>query len=212
MNISAALRHKFAKPLFFTICLLPFIWIIAGIVLGNLGANPVETITHQTGDWALRLLILTLVLTPLKNISGINQFIRFRRMAGLFVYFYAFLHFSIWFLADHGLDVISMYEDIIKRPYITLGFIAFSLLTPLALTSNRWSIGRLGKNWKVLHKLVYPILLLAVIHYLWLVKADYLEPVIYAVIALIVLAARLKPVTGFKNSGQSRAALLQSRV
>ena len=212
MNISAALRHKFAKPLFFTICLLPFIWIIAGIVLGNLGANPVETITHQTGDWALRLLILTLVLTPLKNISGINQFIRFRRMAGLFVYFYAFLHFSIWFLADHGLDVISMYEDIIKRPYITLGFIAFSLLTPLALTSNRWSIGRLGKNWKVLHKLVYPILVLVVIHYLWLVKADYLEPVIYAVIALIVLAARLKPVTGFKNSGQSRAALLQSRV
>ncbi len=212
MHISAALRHKFAKPLFFTVCLLPFIWIIAGVVLGNLGANPVETITHQTGDWALRLLILTLVLTPLKNISGINQFIRFRRMAGLFVYFYAFLHFSIWFLADHGLDVISMYEDIIKRPYITLGFIAFSLLTPLALTSNRWSIGRLGKRWKVLHKLVYPILVLAVIHYLWLVKADYLEPVIYAVIALVVLAARLKPVTGFKNSGQSRAALLQSRV
>lgn len=209
MNISGILRHKFTKPAFFTLCLLPFVWIVWGIVSGNLGANPVETITHQTGDWALRLLLLTLALTPLKNMTGSAQFVRFRRMAGLFVYFYAFLHFSIWFLADHSLDVVSMYEDILKRPYITLGFIAFSLLTPLAMTSNRWSIGRLGKRWKALHKLVYPVLLLAVMHYLWLVKADYLEPTVYAILAFIVLGARLKAVKYF---GQDRAALPQSRV
>jgi methionine sulfoxide reductase heme-binding subunit len=203
------LKHKLAKPLFFLSCLLPFVWIIVNAIMGDLGANPVETITHQTGDWALRLLILTLALTPLKNLTGNSQFIRFRRMAGLFVYFYAFLHFSIWFLADHSLDFFSMYEDILKRPYITVGFIAFMLLTPLAISSNRWSIGKLGKRWKLLHKLVYPILLLAVVHYLWLVKADYLEPIIYALVAIVVLGLRLKL---FKPSKQTRATLHQSSV
>ncbi len=203
------LKHKLAKPLFFISCLLPFLWIIVNAFMGDLGANPVETITHQTGDWALRFLILTLALTPLKNLTGNSQIIRFRRMAGLFVYFYAFLHFSIWFLADHSLDFFSMYEDILKRPYITVGFIAFILLTPLAITSNRWSIGKLGKRWKLLHKLVYPILLLAVVHYLWLVKADYLEPIIYAVVAVIVLGLRLKP---FIYTGRTKVALHQSRV
>ncbi len=203
------LKHKLAKPLFFISCLLPFVWIIVNAFMGDLGANPVETITHQTGDWALRFLILTLALTPLKNLTGNSQFIRFRRMTGLFVYFYAFLHFSIWFLADHSLDFFSMYEDILKRPYITVGFIAFILLTPLAITSNRWSIGKLGKRWKLLHKLVYPILLLAVVHYLWLVKADYLEPIIYAVVAVIVLGLRLKP---FIYTGRTKVALHQSRV
>ncbi len=203
------LKHKLAKPLFFLLCLLPFVWIVANAFAGDLGANPVETITHKTGDWTLRLLILTLALTPLKNLTGNSQFIRFRRMAGLFVYFYAFLHFSIWFLADHSLDFFSMYEDILKRPYITVGFIAFTLLTPLAITSNRWSIGKLGKRWKVLHKLVYPILLLAVIHYLWLVKADYLEPIIYAVVATIVLGLRLKL---FKHAVKTPVPLRHSRV
>jgi methionine sulfoxide reductase heme-binding subunit len=208
MNSSNMLKHKLAKPVFFTLSTLPFLWIITNALIGDLGANPVEKITHQTGDWALRLLILTLALTPLKNLTGNNQFVRFRRMAGLFVYFYAFLHFSIWFVADHSLDVVSMYADIIKRPYITLGFIAFTLLTPLAITSNRWSIGKLGKRWKVLHKLVYPILLLAVAHYLWLVKADYLEPIIYAIIAVIVLGSRLK----LFNQPVHRTQLNQSRV
>ena len=190
---SDLLRHRYAKPVFFILCLSPFVGIILNALLGGLGANPVEAVTHQTGDWTLRMLILTLALTPLKKLSGYRQLIRFRRMAGLFVYFYAFLHFSIWFLADHSLDLTAMYEDILKRPYITVGFIAFIFLTALAVTSNRWSIGRLGKRWQLLHKLVYPTLVLGVIHYLWLVKADYLEPVIYALIAALVLGVRIIP-------------------
>ncbi len=185
------LKHFTAKPIFFLLCLSPFIWIVGNALYGDLGANPVETVTHQTGDWALRLLLLTLLLTPLKNWTGNAQFIRFRRMAGLFVYFYATAHFLIWFLADHNLDFSSMFEDVIKRPYITLGFIAFVLLTPLALTSNRYMIRKLGRNWKRLHKLVYLIALLVVAHYLWLVKADLLQPVLYAIAAVVLLLQRL---------------------
>lgn len=185
------LRHPAAKPLFFLACLGPVLWIIWNAVFGDLGANPVETVTHQTGDWTLRLLLLTLALTPLKKATGIPDFIRFRRMAGLFVYFYASCHFLIWFLADHRFDIVSMLDDVVERPYVTLGFIAYLLLTPLAITSNRWSIRKLGRKWKQLHRLVYVIILLAVAHYLWLVKADYLEPMIYAVIAVALLLARL---------------------
>jgi sulfoxide reductase heme-binding subunit YedZ len=191
VNSSSYLLHPVAKPLYFFICLLPFGWIIGNAFVGDLGANPVETITHQTGDWTLRFLILTLFLTPLKNWTGISQFIRYRRMTGLFVYFYASCHFLIWFLADHALDVNSMIEDIIKRPYITIGFSAFLLLTPLALTSNKWSMKKLARKWKTLHQLVYVIITLGVIHFLWLVKADYLEPMIYAVIVLFLLLIRL---------------------
>jgi sulfoxide reductase heme-binding subunit YedZ len=185
------LNHPAARPLFFILCSLPVLWIVGNAFIGDLGANPVETITHQTGDWTLRLLLLTLAITPLRQISGNPQWTRFRRMAGLFVYFYAVLHFAIWFVADHAFDPASMLEDIVKRPYITVGFTAFILLTPLALTSNRWSMLRLGKRWKALHKLVYPILLLGVLHYLWLVKADYLEPLIYLAIAVVLLALRV---------------------
>jgi sulfoxide reductase heme-binding subunit YedZ len=185
------LTHRLAKPLFFVLCLGPFLWIVWNAFFGDLGANPVETVTHQTGDWALRLLLVTLALTPLKNLTANSGFIRFRRMSGLFVYLYAVCHFSIWFIADHSLDVASMLEDILERPYITLGFLAFLLLTPLAMTSNRRSIRKLGKRWKSLHRLVYFIVILALAHFIWLVKADYLEPLIYAVIAAVLLIARL---------------------
>ena len=189
------LKHPLAKPAFFVLCFSPFIWIVANALFGDLGANPVETVTHQTGDWALRILLLTLLITPLKNWTGNAQFIRFRRMAGLFVYFYASAHFMIWFLADHGLDPYSMFEDVIKRPYITLGFIAFVLLTPLAITSNNRMIRMLGKKWKLLHKLVYLITILVVAHYLWLVKADLFEPMLYAIAGGFLLLQRvnLKP-------------------
>lgn len=196
------LKHPIAKPLFFVICLGPMLWIVWNALFGDLGANPVETITHQTGDWTLRLLLLTLAITPLKNATGISGFIRFRRMAGLFVYFYACCHFLIWFLADHALDVRSMLEDVLERPYITLGFLAFLLLTPLAITSNRWSISKLGKKWKQLHRLVYVIIVLAVAHFIWLVKADFLEPIIYAFIAAVVLIVRLKRVKLFSFTGR----------
>ena len=185
------LSHPLAKPVFFLACLAPFVWIVWNALFGDLGANPVETITHQTGDWALRLLLITLLLTPLKNWSANPQWIRFRRMAGLFVYFYALCHFLIWFVADHALDVLTMWEDVRKRPYITLGFIAFIMLTPLAVTSNRWMMRKLGRHWKSLHRLVYLILGLVIAHYLWLVKADYREPLIYAFFAALLLLLRL---------------------
>lgn len=192
------LNHPLAKPLFFLLCLSPVIWIASNALTDNLGANPVETITHQTGDWTLRLLLLTLLITPLKNCTGNPSWIRFRRMAGLFVYFYAFCHFTIWFLADHGLDLNYMVEDIIERPYITLGFAAFLLLTPLAMTSNHRSMRKLGRRWKQLHRLSYLIVILGVMHFLWLVKADYLEPMIYAVISAVLLLARVQPLKSLR--------------
>lgn len=196
------LKHSIAKPVFFFACLCPLLWIIGNAFFGDPGANPVETVTHQTGDWTLRLLILTLFLSPLKNWTGSAQFIRFRRMSGLFVYFYAFCHFLIWFLADHNFEPASMLEDVIKRPYITVGFTAFLLLTPLAITSNKFMIRKLGRKWKLLHRLVYLIIILAVIHFLWLVKADYLEPVIYAVIVTILLLVRIDMFKPGKNQSK----------
>jgi sulfoxide reductase heme-binding subunit YedZ len=192
------LNHSLAKPVFFIVCLSPLVWIFSNALTDNLGANPVEAITHQTGEWTLRLLLVTLLITPLKNWTGNPGWIRFRRMAGLFVYFYACCHFTIWFLADHGLDLISMLNDIVERPYITLGFAAFLLLTPLAITSNNWSMRKLGKRWKKLHRVSYAILILGVVHFIWLVKADYLEPLIYAAIGTGLLLARVQPLKSLR--------------
>ncbi len=179
------------KPLFFLLCLSPMGWIVGNALWGDLGANPVETVTFQTGDWALRLLLLTLALSPLRRITGWSGWIRLRRMAGLFVYFYASSHFLIWFLADHALDPVSMWDDVTERPYIALGFSAWLLLAPLAITSTNGWIRRLGRRWKLLHRLVYPILALAVLHYLWLVKADYLLAGIHATLAALLLLWRV---------------------
>ena len=196
MPFKSVILHPLAKPLFFILCLSPLLGIILNAIWGDLGANPVETVTHQTGDWTLRLLILTLLITPLRRWTGYSALLRFRRMSGLFVYFYASCHFLIWFLADHSLNVSSMIEDIIKRPYITVGFSAFLLLTPLAMTSNQWSMKKLGRRWKSLHQLVYVIITLGILHYLWLVKADYLEPMIYAMVALMLLLVRVERFKG----------------
>ncbi len=185
------------KPLFFLLCLSPALWIVGNALWGDLGANPVETVTFQTGDWALRLLLLTLALSPLRQYSGWSGWLRLRRMAGLFVYFYASSHFLIWFLADHSLNPVSMWEDVLKRPYITLGFSAWLLLAPLAITSTNGWMRRLGRRWKSLHRLVYLILVLAVAHYLWLVKADYLQAGIHAALAALLLAWRLPPLGQF---------------
>jgi sulfoxide reductase heme-binding subunit YedZ len=176
------------------LCLLPFASLVWAVFNDGLGANPVEKLTHETGDWTLRFLLITLSLTPLRQWTGQGSWIRFRRMLGLYTFFYVSCHFLIWFVADHSLDPGSMIEDIVKRPYITLGFSAFLLMIPLAITSNQAMIRRLGSKWKTLHRLVYLILLLGVLHFLWLVKADYLEPGIYAIIALILLAHRLGPI------------------
>lgn len=189
---SQLLKSAVAKPLLFVVCLIPLMLLVLAGFSGNLGANPVETITHETGDWALRFLVITLAITPIRNWTKNAAIIRFRRMLGLYAFFYACCHFLIWLVADHSLDVADMFEDIIKRPYITLGFSAFLVLIPLAITSNRAMIRRLGKHWNSLHKLTYLAAILVILHYIWLVKADYLEAGIYAAITLFLLLLRTR--------------------
>jgi sulfoxide reductase heme-binding subunit YedZ len=191
MSIQQLLKSNFAKPLVFMLCLLPLASIVWRIYFGDLGANPVETITFATGDWTLRFLLITLAISPFRQWFGLSALPRFRRMLGLYVFFYACCHFLVWFVADHALDIGDMVEDIIDRPYITFGFSALMLLIPLAITSNNAMIRRLGKIWKKLHRSIYLIVVLGVMHYLWLVKADYLEPGIYAFIAAVLLLQRL---------------------
>jgi sulfoxide reductase heme-binding subunit YedZ len=188
------LKSVWAKPLLHLLCLLPFAGLLWAAFNGGLGANPVEKLTHETGAWTLRLLLLTLSLSPLRQWTGQAAWIRFRRITGLYTFFYLSCHFLIWFVADHSLDPGAMIEDIVERPYITLGFSAFLLMIPLAATSNQFMIRKLGRKWKRLHQLVYLIILLAVLHFIWLVKADYLEPGIYAIIAVILLAHRVGPI------------------
>jgi sulfoxide reductase heme-binding subunit YedZ len=172
------------------LCLVPFVVLVIGAVTDTLGANPVETMTHETGEWTLRFLLITLMITPLRRLSGNNWLIKLRRMSGLFAFFYACLHFLTYIWFDHYFDWMEIIKDIPKRPFITVGFIAFMLLVPLALTSTNAMMRRLKKNWARLHKLVYVIAVLGVLHFLWLVKADILEPMVYALILLVLLGYR----------------------
>lgn len=206
MTAAAALKSAYSKPILHLLCLLPFAILLWAAFNDGLGANPVEKLTHETGQWGLRLLLLTLALTPLRQWTGVAAFVRFRRMLGLYCFSYICCHFLIWFVADHSFDPASMLEDIVKRPFITLGFSAFVLLIPLALTSNQAMIRRLGKKWKTLHQLVYLILLLGLLHFVWLVKADYLEPGIYAIIGVILLLHRIGPIKrlGVRSSPVTR--------
>ena len=197
MSVSAALKSAYAKPVVHLLCLLPLMVLLWAAFDDGLGANPVETLTHETGEWTLRFLLITLSMTPLRQWTGLASWIRFRRLFGLYAFFYVSCHFMIWFIADHSLDVVAMVEDIIKRPYITLGFSALLLMLPLAITSSQAMIRRLGKKWKSLHQLVYLVLSLGVLHFMWLVKADYLEPIIYAIIAVALLLHRAGPMKRF---------------
>ena len=190
VKISDWLRSSIAKPLVFVLCLVPFLALVWNTFYGDLGANPVETITFETGDWALRFLLITLAISPLRQWFGMAVLMRFRRMLGLYVFFYAFCHFLVWLVADHSFNIADMFEDIIERPYITLGFSAFVLLIPLAITSNQAMVRRLGRRWKKLHQLTYLVTVLAILHYIWLVKADYLDAGIYAVIGISLLLQR----------------------
>ncbi len=194
MGLGAILRSAYAKPLLHALCLLPFAALLWGIAADSLGANPVDTLTSETGQWALRLLLATLAMSPLRQWTGQAAFIHFRRMLGLYAFFYVCCHFSIWLVFDHSVDLGAMLEDIVDRPYITLGFSALVLLVPLAVTSNQAAIRRLGRRWRMLHQLVYLIVVLAILHFIWLVKADYLEPGIYAIIAILLLLHRIGPV------------------
>jgi methionine sulfoxide reductase heme-binding subunit len=158
---------------------------------GGLGANPIEFITRSTGTWTLVGLMVTLSVTPLRRLTGRAELLRYRRMLGLFAFFYAGLHFVTYIWLDQFFDPAAIAKDIIKRPFITVGFTAFVLLIPLAATSTHAMMRRLGRRWQFLHRLIYPIALLGVIHYLWLVKKDLTEPLIYGVILALLLAVRL---------------------
>lgn len=180
------------KPTLFAVLLIPFLLLVWQAVTDSFGANPVEEITHQTGLWALRILLLTLAISPLRKLSGISEWIRLRRMIGLYCFFYACLHFITYAWLDQGFDPGLIFDDVIERPYITFGFTAFVLLIPLAATSvNRVVRYMGGKRWKRLHRLVYVCAIAGVLHYLWLVKADYLNPMIYLLALLILLSFRL---------------------
>ncbi|HZX88997.1 MAG TPA: protein-methionine-sulfoxide reductase heme-binding subunit MsrQ [Rudaea sp.] len=177
------------KALLFTTCLIPLAWLTWDALHDGLGADPVAALEHRSGDWALRLLLATLAITPLRRLTGRAELIRFRRMLGMFAFFYACVHLTIYLVIDLGAYWPQLFADIVKRPYITVGFAAWLLLIPLAVTSTRGMMRRLGRHWQRLHRAVYVIALLAVLHFLWLVKADHREPLLYLAIfgALMLL-------------------------
>lgn len=181
------------KPLLFIAALVPLALLIHSAVNDGLGANPIETINRATGDWTLRLLLITLTVTPLRKLTGWHSLIRFRRMLGLFTFFYACLHFLSWIWLDQYFDLDAMFKDVVKRPFITLGFTCFLLLIPLAVTSGNAMVRRLGgRRWQRLHRLVYAIGVGGVVHFLWLVKSDITQPLIYGVILAALLGFRLR--------------------
>jgi methionine sulfoxide reductase heme-binding subunit len=184
--------RRVVKPAVFLACLVPFAQLVYGVFLGDLGANPVETITNTTGIWTLRLLVVSVAITPARWFTKWNPLVRFRRMLGLFAFFYGTLHFMTYFVLDHSLMFDGLWEDVVKRPYITMGFTAFVLLVPLALTSTQGWIRRLGGyRWNLLHRLVYISAVLAVIHYWWKVKLDTTYPRYYAILVGGLLAVRV---------------------
>ena len=208
MNVSQSTIRWILKPLAFAASLLPFAWLIWAALTGNLSVNPLSDITLHTGDWAIRFICITLLISPLRQLTGWHWLIKFRRMAGLFAFFYASTHFLIYVIADRfaGLDfpdgivsfttarnlVASVGEDIYKRPFITIGFLTWLLMVPLALTSTAGMIRRLGgKRWQMLHRLVYVAAITAVVHYWWLVKIDIRPPLRYAIIVGLLLAVRV---------------------
>lgn len=182
---------RYIKPVVFLLCLLPLAMLVWDGVHDALGANPVEKITHRTGDWSLRFLLITLAVTPLRKVFGWKFLMRYRRMFGLFAFFYVCLHFATYLVFDHFFDFSEIAKDIVKRPYITVGFSAFVLLIPLAVTSTSKMKKRLGKSWQRLHQLVYVIAVCGILHYLWLVKADLLQPLLHAAILILLLAVRV---------------------
>ena len=182
---------SYLKPVTFIACLIPFIQLLYRAYMDDLGANPIDFITRATGSWALFILLASLSVTPLRRITGRNDLIRYRRMLGLFAFFYAALHFSTYLVLDHFFDWQRIAKDIVKRPYVTAGFTALVVMIPLALTSTAGMIRRLGKRWQQLHRLVYVAAIAAVIHFYWLVKADIRRPFQYGFVLALLLGYRL---------------------
>ena len=198
-------RIKWAKPILFVLLGIPAASLVFNILTGNISADPIDDLTHVTGEWGLRLLILTLAITPLRNLTGINQLILLRRMLGVYAFFYVLLHFLTWFVIDNYFDFQRIIEDIIERYYILLGFLAFVLMIPLAATSTNKMVRWLGsKRWIKLHKLVYPLSILGVVHFYLQVKADITEPVIYGTILAILLIYRIWKNKQNKSTAKSK--------
>jgi sulfoxide reductase heme-binding subunit YedZ len=190
--IKAVWKPSLLKPGVFAVCLIPLAILVGNALTDNLGANPIDEITDQTGIWTLRLLLITLAVTPARRLSGWNRLIQVRRMLGLFAFFYASLHFLTYLWLDQFFVVEDIIADVMERPFITVGFTSFVLLIPLAITSTAAMIKRLGgKWWQRLHRLVYVTAIGGVIHYLWLVKADIRLPLIYGSLLALLLAYRL---------------------
>jgi len=180
------------KAVVFVLALLPLARLVAGFALDRLGVNPIETITRSTGTWTLVFLLVTLSVTPLRRLSGLHGLLRLRRMLGLFAFFYACLHFTTYVWLDQFFDWRGIVKDIAKRPFVTVGFAAFVLLIPLAATSTNAMIRRLGAaRWQALHRLVYAIAVLGVVHYWWLVKKDVTQPALYAAVLAVLLGYRV---------------------
>jgi sulfoxide reductase heme-binding subunit YedZ len=184
--------RRYLKPAVFLACLAPLGWLVWRALHAQLGANPIETITHSTGDCTLTFLLITLSVTPLRKLTRQYWLINFRRMLGLFAFFYGTLHLMTWVWLDKFFDVHEMLADVVKRRFITAGMTAFALMIPLALTSTKWSIRRLGgKRWQLLHRLIYFSAAAGVIHYIWLVKADLKKPLEYAAVLAVLMLYRL---------------------
>jgi len=185
-------RAGWLKLAIFPACLVPLALLFWKAATANLGANPIEAITHSTGDWTLRLLLVTLAITPLRRLTGQLWLIGLRRMVGLFAFFYGCLHFLTFIWLDQGFDVHSMIKDVYKRPFITLGFTAYVLLIPLAVTSTRKMIQRLGgRRWQWLHRLIYVSAMAAIVHFTWAMKKDIHRPIEYGIVLGVLLGYRV---------------------
>jgi len=200
------MQKQLIKPVVFIACLLPLIVLGWQLYAGLLGANPIDEVADSTGEWTLRFLLITLTATPLKRLFGRAWTIRIRRMLGLFAFFYVCLHLLTYLWLDQFFDWGEIWLDILDRPFITLGMLAFVLLLPLVITSNNFMMRRLGRNWKRLHRLAYVIPALGVLHFWWLVKADVLEPLVYGVVLAILLGSRIKAGFAVKNTTQEGCA------
>jgi sulfoxide reductase heme-binding subunit YedZ len=191
LTVAIRLKIRWGKIAVFLLCLVPLARLGWKAYAGDLGANPIEVITHATGDWIIRFLLITLAITPLRRLTRQYWLVQYRRMLGLYAFFYACLHFLTYIWLDKFFDLHEMLADVAKRRFITVGFLGFVLLIPLAVTSTRGMIRRLGKRWQKLHRLIYVAGICGVIHYWWLVKADIRLPALYAALLAILLGARV---------------------
>ena len=182
---------RLVKPMIFFMALIPFIWLLLKVFQNDLGPDPAQALSIETGEWTLRFLLLTLAITPFRQIFRVAEIARLRRMVGLFAFFYASIHFLSWMAFILGFRWLAIAEELVERPYITVGFLAYVILFLLGVTSTNSMVRRLGKSWKRLHKFVYAASILAIVHLLWILRTDVTEAVIYGVLLAILLGYRI---------------------